>query len=59
MYLKKAGIIDSSRRGINAPTKLGKHTLAQNLQRIDIDYLKKFSDFLEFITPLKIKQEAG
>jgi len=55
-YMKKAGLIDSTRRGFFRITTRGKQTLAEGLKEINVNYLKKFTEFLEFQA---IKKEAG
>lgn len=47
-YLKKAGLIENDGRGIFKITARGKDTLKQNLKGIDVNYLRKFPEFLEF-----------
>lgn len=47
-YLKKAGLLDSPKRGVVVITDLGLETLAKNLSKIDAKYLKQFPSFIEF-----------
>lgn len=47
-YLKKAGLFESPRRGILRITTRGKQTLSENLTKIDIRYLERFPEFIEF-----------
>ncbi len=47
-YLTKAGLLHVPRRGTFEVTKLGKDVLAQNPNRIDINYLDQFAGFKEF-----------
>lgn len=47
-YLKKAGLLDSSKRATFVITELGNQTLAENPDKIDAKYLRKFPEFLEF-----------
>ncbi len=47
-YLKKAGLIDSSKRAIFIITDLGRQTLAGKPERIDAKFLRQFPAFLEF-----------
>lgn len=47
-YLKKAGLLESPKRGTFVITDLGKQILAKNLDRIDTKYLRQFPSFLEF-----------
>jgi restriction system protein len=48
-YLKKAGLIDSPKRGFFYISKLGLEVLSRNPLRIDAKYLRQFPSFLEFI----------
>ncbi len=47
-YLKKAGLLESTRRGYVKITKRGLETLDQNPQAINIKHLTQFPEFLEF-----------
>lgn len=47
-YLKKAGLLDSPKRGIISITQRGKDVLKENLPEINVTYLKKFPEFIEF-----------
>lgn len=47
-YLKKAGLLESPRRGILRITTRGKQTLSENLTKIDIRYLERFPEFIKF-----------
>ena len=47
-YLKKAGLLESTRRGYFKITNRGLETLQSNLSRIDVKYLEKFPEFLAF-----------
>jgi restriction system protein len=51
VYLKKAGLLESKRRGFMNITERGKKVLSENLQRIDVKFLKKYPEFLEFQKP--------
>jgi len=44
-YLKMAGLIENTRRGFFKITNTGLQTLEENLEKINIKYLKRFSDF--------------
>ena len=46
-YLKKAGLLETPRRGLWRLTDRGKGVLSQNLTRIDAKYLKQFPEFLD------------
>lgn len=47
-YLKKAGLLESPRRGALRITARGKEILGENLTRIDVKYLERFPEFIEF-----------
>lgn len=47
-YLKKAGLIASTRRGFFRITESGKKVLASKPERIDVKYLERFPEFLAF-----------
>lgn len=47
-YLKKAGLIASTRRGYFCITERGQSVLASNPERIDVKYLEQFPEFVEF-----------
>ncbi len=47
-YLKKAGLLDSPKRGFVVITSDGQSVLRENPSRIDAKYLRRFSSFLEF-----------
>ncbi|MBX7228598.1 MAG: restriction endonuclease [Burkholderiaceae bacterium] len=47
-YLKKAGLLESPRRGALRITSRGKEILSSNPSRIDVKYLERFPDFIEF-----------
>lgn len=47
-YLKKAGILESARRGALRITARGKQILGDNPARIDVKYLERFPEFIEF-----------
>lgn len=47
-YLKKSGLLDAPKRGIITITKRGKDVLKENVSEINVKYLKKFPEFLEF-----------
>ena len=48
VYLKKAGLIESARRGYYKITQKGLNTLSEKPSKIDNEYLKQFSEFLDF-----------
>jgi restriction system protein len=47
-YLKKAGLIESPKRAITVITQLGLDVLKQNLEVINVAFLKQFPAFIEF-----------
>lgn len=47
-YLKKAGLLDSPRRGTYKITRYGMATLAEAPPAIDVRYLRRFPSFVEF-----------
>jgi len=53
-YLKKAGLLESTRRGYFKITKRGLKVLEDRPNNIDIEYLKQYPEFIEFIKPPKI-----
>lgn len=47
-YLKKAGLLESPRRGALRITARGKQILGDNPSRIDVKFLERFPEFIEF-----------
>ncbi len=47
-YLKKAGLLESPRRGALRITARGKQVLGNNPSRIDVKFLERFPEFIEF-----------
>ncbi len=47
-YLKQAGLVEATKRAHFAITPRGKQVLANNVQKIDIKFLKQFDEFVEF-----------
>jgi restriction system protein len=47
-YLKKAGLLESPRRGVFKITDRGSKTLASKPVRIDVKFLEQFAEFIEF-----------
>lgn len=47
-YMKKAGLIESTRRGYFRITQRGLEVLNRNLNRIDVNMLEEFPEFREF-----------
>jgi restriction system protein len=48
-YLKKAGLLESTKRGFCKITIRGKELISKNLTRIDNSILKQYPEYLEFI----------
>ncbi len=48
-YMKKAGLLEASRRGLIRITERGKEVLNQKPQRIDVTFLKQFEEFQDFL----------
>ncbi|MEW6144227.1 MAG: restriction endonuclease [Thermodesulfobacteriota bacterium] len=57
-YLRKAGLLESTKRAYYKITEKGLEVLKQNPAEIDTNYLKQFPEFLEFITPRKEIESA-
>lgn len=47
-YMKKAGLLDSPKRGIFKITNRGLEVLKKHPDRIDVKFLKQYPEFLEF-----------
>ncbi len=63
-YMKKAGLIDSYKRGCITISKKGKEIIDSNPTIINVKFLKQFPEFLAFQIPQKkeaveIEQEIG
>ena len=56
-YLKKAGLLFSTRRGYFTITDRGLDVLNEELNKIDKTYLKQFPEFIEFTTSKPIHEE--
>ena len=54
-YLKKAGLLESTGRGLFRITQRGLEVLATNPVDIDKDFLMQFEEFRQFATPSKTK----
>jgi restriction system protein len=48
LYLKKAGLLESPRRGALRITARGKQILGDSPSRIDVKFLERFLEFIEF-----------
>jgi len=47
-YMKKAGLIEAPKRGVNRISSRGMDVLKQKPQRIDVNYLTQFKEFQDF-----------
>lgn len=47
-YMKKAGLLEDTRRGVFKITERGQAVLGENLERLSTKYLRKFEEFNEF-----------
>lgn len=47
-YMKKAGLIEAPKRGVNRITPRGLDVLQKESERIDVNYLAQFKEFQEF-----------
>jgi restriction system protein len=57
-YMKKAGLLDSTRRGFVRATDRGLAVLNRNPERIDVKFLDQFPEFVEFRS-LRRDEAAG
>ncbi len=58
-YLKKAGLLETTRRGYFRITNRGQDILRQNLPRIDAAFLKQFPEFVEFQSPHRNREDES
>lgn len=58
-YLKKAGLLESPRRGTLRITVRGKQVLGANPTRIDVKYLERFPEFIEFRDASRNNRDAA
>ena len=58
-YMKKAGLLESTRRGYFRITKRGLDVLDKQPSKIDNAYLRQFPEFVEFQTPKKKEREEA
>jgi len=56
-YLKKAGLLESPRRGVFKITDRGVQTLESNPPKIDAKYLERFPEFMQFRDGSKAQSE--
>jgi len=57
-YLKKAGLLESPRRGTLRITTRGQQTLDNNPTRIDVKYLERFPEFIQFRDASRANRET-
>jgi len=57
IYLKKAGLIETTRRGYLKITERGLQVLQENPKEINVRYLMKFPEFVEFRSLKREKEE--
>jgi restriction system protein len=57
-YLKKSGLIDSPKRGTIILTNRGKEVLSDSPSKIDVKFLKRFPEFIEFQSAKKEEGES-
>jgi len=55
-YLKKAGLLEAPRRGILKITKRGRQVLKEKPQKIDVKFLDRFPEFVEFRDAAKLNK---
>ncbi len=58
-YLKKAGVLEATRRGYYRITDRGKSLLAERPKTIDVALLRRYPEFLEFRRPKRTKKGEG
>lgn len=56
-YLKKAGLIESPKRGVFIISERGKQVLAARPERIDVKYLEQWPEFREFRDASRTKSD--
>jgi len=58
-YLVKAGLLESKKRGYFNVTKRGSAVLQENLKEINLEYLKKYPEFLDFQKSVRTPSSKG
>ena len=56
-HLRKAGLLDSPKRGRFQITNRGREVLKSNLANITVKYLRQFPEYLEFVSKQENKQD--
>ena len=57
-YIRKAGLVESPKRGVFKITDRGQQVLSQNIKEIDVKFLNQFPEFVEFRKPKKKSAKA-
>jgi restriction system protein len=58
-YLKKAGLLETTRRGYYKITERGQEVLRKNPAKIDAAFLRQFPEFVEFQRPKKERADGS
>jgi restriction system protein len=58
-YIRKAGLVESPKRGIFKITNRGQQVFSQGLEKIDRKFLNQFPEFVEFISIKKKPTKKG
>lgn len=58
-YLKKAGLLESPRRGVLKITTRGREVLEEKPQKIDVKFLDRFPEFVEFRDATKLTKGSA
>lgn len=58
-YMKKAGLIEHPKRGVFRITARGQQVLGESPERIDVQHLEKFPEFIEFRNTHREKEQAS
>ena len=58
-YMKKSGLVESTRRGYFRITERGLEVLRQNPPKIDTAFLRQYPEFVEFQTPRQGAKDEG
>ncbi len=56
-YLKKAGLLDDTRRGYFQITSRGQTVVKEAPSKIDLKYLERFSEFRDFLNKKRVKRD--
>ncbi|GMK46611.1 restriction endonuclease [Paenibacillus glycanilyticus] len=58
-YLRKSALLESTRRGVFRITDRGLSVLRQNPQKINVKYLKQYSEFIQFYSQKRDENDSG